>query len=186
MDPNGGLEGTIKARRVLNEERRWERKQRQFREQQMEEQRREEAEQKKRKLAEEEAARRSVQAVFQPQGEALLDPKAYFAQWQQFTGHGTGTRRQPGGARPPFPRPQPAAQAGPPSTGPCGAGRGSRRTRAAAVAAPVTGMGLLSAYDSGDSDDGGGSEQPFGGDDPGSGKNLPGARKRPSNTARGA
>mmetsp|Transcript_20693 Transcript_20693/g.44939 ORF Transcript_20693/g.44939 Transcript_20693/m.44939 type:complete len:178 (-) Transcript_20693:139-672(-) len=83
-EPNGGLEGTVKARRLENEDRKWERKLKQWNTKKMEEQKaQEEEEAKKRKREEEEAeAERAAKARFVPTGDALFDPKAYFAEWQ--------------------------------------------------------------------------------------------------------
>eukprot|EP00404_Azadinium_spinosum_P023556 CAMPEP_0180617128 /NCGR_PEP_ID=MMETSP1037_2-20121125/32853_1 /TAXON_ID=632150 /ORGANISM="Azadinium spinosum, Strain 3D9" /LENGTH=147 /DNA_ID=CAMNT_0022637023 /DNA_START=90 /DNA_END=529 /DNA_ORIENTATION=+ len=103
VEPNGGLEGTIKERRWANQERKWQAKQRRFFEEQEEKKRAEEAAEEKRRLEAEKASEKVKQVIFQPNASAIADPKAYFAQWQQFTGQGGGPAKRPRDAAP---RPQ--------------------------------------------------------------------------------
>mmetsp|Transcript_36621 Transcript_36621/g.66397 ORF Transcript_36621/g.66397 Transcript_36621/m.66397 type:complete len:178 (+) Transcript_36621:55-588(+) len=140
----------------------------------------EEREKKRRKMEQEaEVAKQRSQAVFVPTDPtAYADPKAYFAQWQQWQAQLPGSTKAPAGGkgastvRPLAPVPQAAsvrasagapamtATAAPPSTpqqlGSRGKGaKGAAKGQATkggkpspADVGPVTGMGLLGGYDS--------------------------------------
>merc|ERR1712098_1023402 len=87
LDPNGGLEGPLKRRFVENQDRNWARKVRFWdREKQEKElkESEEEAKKKAKQKADLAAAKAAEPVAFQPTSTAMVDPKAYFAQFQQF------------------------------------------------------------------------------------------------------
>mmetsp|Transcript_66783 Transcript_66783/g.159780 ORF Transcript_66783/g.159780 Transcript_66783/m.159780 type:complete len:174 (-) Transcript_66783:108-629(-) len=88
MESNAGLEGTFRNRRLANEDRKWERKCRMWEAEKKAVADAEEEEQRKRRKVEEtvQTQVKAQQVVFKPSDAALIDPKAYFQQWQQFSG----------------------------------------------------------------------------------------------------
>mmetsp|Transcript_153361 Transcript_153361/g.282618 ORF Transcript_153361/g.282618 Transcript_153361/m.282618 type:complete len:234 (+) Transcript_153361:3-704(+) len=99
LDPNGGLEGTLKRRGLENDDRKWAKKVRYW-EKEKEEAARKEEEEAAKRAREAEAATKATAAAertFQPTAAAMLDPKAYFAQFQQFQMQAAGASgsRQP-------------------------------------------------------------------------------------------
>ncbi|CAK0879896.1 unnamed protein product [Prorocentrum cordatum] len=170
VEPNGGLEAMVKIRRANNVEKKWEKKMRRQELERLEQEEREEAEAKRRKKEEdEEAARRNV-PQFVPSPNAVLDPKAYFAEFSLFqkqqqaaASHRQGINARRAAGRPQQAGPlqyQPPRQPVASGTALAGAVGGGVRLSGAAArppvaagaprgsAGPVSGMGLLGGYES--------------------------------------